>query len=70
MKFCLTFLQGRGRGLVGDGVKDLLDLGVEAWLLGTPFTAQGGNKEDLSENGTRNHTDEEQLLHLQRRVER
>lgn len=27
-----------GRGLVGDGVEDLVDFGVEIWLPDTPFT--------------------------------
>lgn len=29
-----------GLGLVGDGVEGLVDLGVEIWLLETPFTIQ------------------------------
>ncbi len=34
----LTLKLGMVRGLVGDGVEDLVDLGVEIWLLETPFT--------------------------------
>ena len=38
MLYRLTLKQGMGRGLVGDGVEDLVDFGVEIWLLETPFT--------------------------------
>lgn len=34
----LTLKLGMVRGLVGDGVEDLVDFGVEIWLLETPFT--------------------------------
>lgn len=34
----LTLKVAMVRGLVGDGVEDLVDFGVEIWLLETPFT--------------------------------
>lgn len=34
-----------GRGLVGDGVDDLVDLGVEIWL--TPFTEWRDQRNEL-----------------------
>lgn len=40
----LTLKVGRGRGLVGDGVEDLVDLGVEIWLFETPLTTWEGKK--------------------------
>lgn len=40
----LTLKEGRGRGLVGDGVEDLVDLGVEIWLFETPLTTWEGKK--------------------------
>lgn len=38
MIHCLTLKLGIVRGLVGDGVEDLVDFGVEIWLLEAPFT--------------------------------
>ena len=40
----LTLKVGRGRGLVGEGVEDLVDLGVEIWLFETPFTTREEKK--------------------------
>ena len=40
-----TFKLGTGRGLVGDGVGDLADLGVEIWLLETLFTIRQKQEE-------------------------
>lgn len=40
----LTVKLGVVRGLVGDGVEDLVDLGVEIWLLETPFAVWTENK--------------------------
>lgn len=41
-------------GLVGDGVNDLVDLGVEIWLLETPFTVE--RKTDLNNTKCLNKT--------------
>lgn len=45
-----TLKLGMGRGLVGDGVEDLMDFGVEIWLLETPFTEWGKNRQGMCES--------------------
>lgn len=46
----LTLKLGTGLGLVGDGVEDLVDLGVEIWLPETPFTIYWKTRKQIRKN--------------------
>lgn len=46
MIYRLTLKVGVVRGLVGDGVEDLVDFGVEIWLMEIPFTMWRKNRKE------------------------
>lgn len=48
--FFHTFNPLKLPGLVGEELEDFVDLGVESWLLGVPFTGPGNNEGDSHQN--------------------
>lgn len=56
MIYRLTLKLGMVRGLVGDGVEDLVDFGVEIWLLETPFTIWRKTGKEVNKIRGRSHS--------------
>lgn len=56
MVLALTLSPRKLPGLVGEELEDLVDFGVDNWLLGVPLTGQSNKSEQMKEKMNKNQT--------------